>query len=55
MLNEYLEFARYQKNEETETANLNDVIVKIVEKYQDEKININLEENLTINMRSKFI
>ena len=51
MLNEYLEFARFQKNEETETANLNDVIVKIVEKYQDEKININLEENLTINMR----
>ena len=51
MLNEYLEFARFQKNEETETANLNDVIVKIVEKYQDKKININLEENLTINMR----
>ncbi len=51
MLNEYLEFARFQKNEETETANLNDVIIKIVEKYQDEKININLKENLTINMR----
>jgi len=51
MLNEYLEFARYQKNEETESANLNDVIIKIVEKYQHEKININLEENLTINMR----
>ena len=51
MLNEYLEFARFQKNEETETANLNDVIIKIVEKYQDKKININLEENLTINMR----
>ena len=51
MLNEYLEFSRYQKNEETETANLNDVITKIVEKYQDEKVNINLEENLTINMR----
>tara|TARA_Y100000590_G_scaffold232860_1_gene262298 strand:+ start:25 stop:1344 length:1320 start_codon:yes stop_codon:yes gene_type:complete len=51
MLNEYLEFARFQKNEETETANLNDVIVKIVEKYPDKKININLEENLTINMR----
>ena len=51
MLNEYLEFARFQKNEETETANLNDVITNIVEKYQDEKININLEENLKINMR----
>ena len=51
MLNEYLEFARYQKNEETETANLNDVIKNIVEKYQDKKINISLEENLKINMR----
>ena len=51
MLNEYLEFARFQKNEETETANLNDVIIKIVEKYQHEKININLQENLAINMR----
>ena len=51
MLNEYLEFARYQKSEETETANLNDVIKNIVEKYQDKKIDINLEENLTINMR----
>ena len=51
MLNEYLEFARFQKNEETETANLNDVITKVVEKYQDKKVNINLKENLTINMR----
>ena len=51
MLNEYLEFARYQKNEETETANINDVIKNIEEKYQDNKININLEENLKINMR----
>jgi len=51
MLNEYLEFARYQKNEETETASINDVIKNIVEKYQDNKININLEENLKINMR----
>ena len=51
MLNEYLEFARYQKNEETETASINDIIKNIVEKYQDNKININLEENLKINMR----
>ena len=33
MLNEYLEFARFQKNEETETANLNNVIIKIVESW----------------------
>jgi len=51
MLNEYLEFARYQKNEETEIANLNDVIKKIVEKYEGREINVNLEENLIINMR----
>ena len=51
MLNEYLEFARYQKNEETETANLNEVIKKIVEKYENKEVNVNLEENLTINMR----
>ena len=50
MLNEYLEFSRHQKNEETETINVNDVIKDIVEKY-DNKININLEENLKINMR----
>ena len=51
MLNEYLEFSRYQKNEETETANLNEVIKKIVEKYEGKEINVNLEENLVINMR----
>ena len=51
MLNEYLEFSRYQKNEETETANINEVIKKIVEKYEGKEININLEENLKINMR----
>ena len=51
MLNEYLEFSRYQKNEETEMANINEVIKKIVEKYEGKEININLEENLKINMR----
>ena len=51
MLNEYLEFSRYQKNEETEMANVNEVIKKIVEKYEGKEININLEENLKINMR----
>ena len=51
MLNEYLEFSRYQKNEETEMANVNGIIKKIVEKYEGKEININLEENLKINMR----
>lgn len=51
MLNEYLEFSRYQKNEETEMTSLNDIIKEIVEKYEDRKINVDLEENLKINMR----
>ena len=32
-------------------ANVNEVIKKIVEKYECKEININLEENLKINMR----
>ena len=51
MLNEYLEFSRYQKNEKTEMASLNDVIIEIVKKYENKKINVDLEENLKINMR----
>ena len=51
MLNEYLEFSRYQKNEETKMVNLNEIIKKIVGKYEGGKINVNLEENLKINMR----
>ena len=34
MLNEYLEFSRHQKNEETETVNLNNVISEIITKYE---------------------
>jgi len=55
MLNEYLEFARYQKSEETESASLNEVIKNIVEKYESEKINVKLDGNLTINMRLNSI
>ena len=51
MLNEYLEFSRYQKNEETETVNLNEIIKKIVEKYEGKEVNVDLEENLKISMR----
>lgn len=51
MLNEYLEFSRYQKNEETEMTSLNDIIKEIVKKYENRKINVDLEENLKINMR----
>jgi len=51
MLNEYLEFARYQKNEKTEMMNLNYVIKDIVKKYDEKQINLFLEENPKINIR----
>jgi two-component system osmolarity sensor histidine kinase EnvZ len=55
MLNEYLEFSRHQKNEETEKVNLNNVIRDIIEKYEEKKINVLLEENLVINIRPNSI
>ncbi|MDC1475885.1 ATP-binding protein [Pelagibacteraceae bacterium] len=55
MLNEYLEFSRHQKNEETEKVNLKNVIYDIVDKYGDKKINVNIEDNLVINIRPNSI
>ena len=55
MLNEYLEFAKYQKNEETETVSLNDIIKDVVKKYENKQINISVEENLEINIRPNSI
>ena len=55
MLNEYLEFSRHQKNEETETIDLNNLIKDVVLKYQGKEININLDENQKINMRPNSI
>jgi len=55
MLNEYLEFAKYQKNEETETVNLNDIIKDITKKYENKKINFSIEENLEIKVRPNSI
>ena len=55
MLNEYLEFAKYQKNEETETVSLNDIIKDVVKKYEDKQINFSVEENLEINIRPNSI
>jgi len=55
MLNEYLEFAKYQKNEETETINLNDLIKDVAKKYENKKINFSVEENLKINVRPNSI
>ena len=55
MLNEYLEFAKYQKNEETEKVSLNDIIKDITKKYENKKINFSIEENLEINVRPNSI
>jgi len=55
MLNEYLEFSRHQKNEDTESVNLKNIVTDIVGKYDSEKININLEDDLRINIRPNSI
>lgn len=55
MLNEYLEFSRHQKNEETEMVNLNNLIKDITKKYEGKQINVNFEENLKINMRPNAV
>ena len=55
MLNEYLEFSRHQKNEETETIDLNNLIENVAQKYQSKKIDTKLDENQKINMRPNSI
>ena len=55
MLNEYLEFAKYQKNEETETVSLNSIIKDITKKYENKKINFSIEKNLEISVRPNSI
>jgi len=51
MLNEYLEFAQYQKNEKTKLMNFNYVIKDIVKKYEGKQINLFLEESPEIDIR----
>jgi len=51
MLNEYLEFSRHQKNEETEMVSLNKIIEKILKKYEGRKINFHPTEDFKINIR----
>ena len=55
MLNEYLEFSRNQKNEDTETVNINDLINDIIKKYDDKQINVRFGENLKVNVRLNAI
>jgi len=55
MLNEYLEFSRHQKNEETESVHLNNLIDEVVQKYQDKEIYLKLDNDQKINMRTNSI
>ena len=55
MLNEYLEFSRNQKNEETEVISVNNLIEEIIKKYDGKEINVHFEENIKINMRPNAI
>jgi len=55
MLNEYLEFSRHQKNEDTEIINLKDIIKDILEKYENKNINSKIENNVEINIRPNSI
>ena len=52
MLNEYLEFARYQKNEETKLTDINFLIEDIVKKYEKNIIDLELGEINQIKIRS---
>ena len=55
MLNEYLEFSRIQKSEETETVNINNLITDIIKKFDSKQVNARFEENIKINIRLNAI
>ena len=51
MLNEYLEFSRNQKSEDTEIININGLITDVVKKYNNKKIKTNFDKNIQIHLR----
>ena len=51
MLNEYLEFSRHQKNEETEMLNLNEIIKDVLKKYEGKEIRFHFDANVNIGVR----
>ena len=55
MLNEYLEFSRHQKNEETEKVSLGTVIKDAIKKYENKEINLSIEDDFEINIRPNSI
>ena len=55
MLNEYLEFAKYQKNEETEKIEFNNIINDVVKKYENKEIKVSISKDMKINIRPNSI
>ena len=55
MLNEYLEFSRHQKTEETETVSMNAIIEEIIKNYNNKTIDVSIKENIKINIRPNSI
>ena len=55
MLNEYLEFSRHQKSEETESINLKDLIVSIVNNYENKGVTIKNGMDYKIDVRPNSI
>ena len=51
MLNEYLEFSRNQKNEDTEIVDINRLIGDVIKKYNSKKIKTNFDSVIKINLR----
>jgi len=51
MLNEYLEFAKYQKNEKTEYISIYSTITDVIKKYENNKIKFFVDESIKINIR----
>ena len=55
MLNEYLEFSRHQKSEETERINLKDLIVSIVNNYENKGVTLKNGMEYKIDVRPNSI
>ena len=55
MLNEYLQFTSSSYLEKNEEFNLSDLIIKIVEKYNNNNISTNISLNILINGRKNLI
>ncbi len=51
MLNEYLEFSRNQKNEDTEMISIDSLIIDVIKKYNNKKIKTNFDGNIKIHLR----